>query len=167
MSKLKSIGAWGMRHKIISIIVIALFIIMGVSGAFNSGDTAAQPDKQSRSEQVRAKAEKKTAERKVRAEERQNDTVAEGVDFKTTGGIDYGTASVACDKAARKRLFEGRSYNSDPILGMQKWQQGLDESEGLARYNVTVDGQKMAINCLVGGTKDKPSVVQVSKADAS
>ncbi|WP_216395964.1 hypothetical protein [Arcanobacterium phocae] len=84
---------------------------------------------------------------------------------KTTGGIDYGLAVQACDNAAKEQLFPGMKYNSDPIIGGQKSQVGLDDSQFLAVYNVKVDGRKTAITCLVDGTVDAINVVSIKETE--
>ena len=84
---------------------------------------------------------------------------------RTTGGIGYGEAYVACDRAAQKRLFPGLDYNSDPILGEQKGQVGLSDDQYLAIYNVKAGGRKTAITCLVDGTKDNVHVISVRETE--
>lgn len=84
---------------------------------------------------------------------------------KTSGGIDYGHAVQACDDAAKEQLFPGLKYNSNPIIGEQKSQVGLDDSQFLAIYNVKVDGRKTAITCLVDGTVDDINVVSVKETE--
>lgn len=84
---------------------------------------------------------------------------------RTTGGIGYGEAYVACDRAAQKQLFPGLDYNSDPILGEQKSQVGLSDDQYLAIYNVKAGGRKTAITCLVDGTKDNVHVISVRETE--
>lgn len=83
----------------------------------------------------------------------------------TTGGIGYGEATVACDRAAQKRLFPGLDYNSDPIIGKQKGQVGLSDDQYLAIYNVKAGNRKTAITCLVDGTKDNVNVISVRETE--
>lgn len=84
----------------------------------------------------------------------------------TSGGIDYGTATVVCDNAAKSELFPGMEYDPSPIFGKQKGQVGLSDDQFLAVYNVKVDGRKTAITCLVDGTKDAPNVISVREFEA-
>lgn len=80
---------------------------------------------------------------------------------------DYGKAVQVCDEAAKAQLWPGQPYNSDPIVGKQKWMKSLDEGQWLARYNVKVGAgeQKLAVNCLVNTTTDPYSVITVSQGE--
>ncbi|WP_152600448.1 hypothetical protein [Bifidobacterium callitrichos] len=86
---------------------------------------------------------------------------------KQSAEADYGKAVQVCDNAAKQQLFPNMAYDSDPILGKQAWQQGLDAGQWLARYNVKVGAgkEKAAVNCLVNITTDPYTVVTVSKGN--
>lgn len=85
----------------------------------------------------------------------------------TSGGIDYGIAVQACDKAAQEEMYPGADYAPAPILGMQKGQVGLSDDQYLAVYNVKVDGRTTAISCLVDGTKEEPHVISINEVPAT
>lgn len=82
---------------------------------------------------------------------------------RTSGGIGYGEAVQACDRAAQETLFPGDRYDSDPIIGRQKGMVVLNDDQYLAVYNVKVDGRKTGVSCLVDGTKDAPHVISINE----
>ena len=84
---------------------------------------------------------------------------------RTSGGIGYGEAVQACDRAAQETLFPGACYDSDPIVGRQKGTVGLSDDQYLAVYNIKVDGRKRAVSCLVDGTKDAPHVISINETE--
>ncbi|MBW3087347.1 hypothetical protein KIH77_01115 [Bifidobacterium sp. 82T24] len=79
----------------------------------------------------------------------------------------YGTAVQVCDEAAKQQVFPGMAYDSDAILGQQKWQQGLDKNQWLATYNVKVGPSKIktAVTCLVDTSSSPYKVISVNQTE--
>lgn len=80
---------------------------------------------------------------------------------------DYGKAVQVCDDAAKQQLFPNAEYDSDAILGKQKWMQSLSENQWLASYNVKVGAgkEKAAVNCLVDVSTEPYSVISVRRGE--
>lgn len=141
------------------IVVLVLAAIGGATGAGNDTDTgASQTPSAGTATDTQQPAE-------PQQEQADGETIPDDGDT-TSGGIGYGDAVIACDNAAREQLFPGANYESSPILGKQKGQLGLDDTQYLAVYNVTVDNRHTAITCLVDGTKDNVNVISVNETEA-
>lgn len=141
------------------IVVLVLAAIGGATGAGNDTDTgASQTPSAGTATDTQQPAE-------PQQEQADGETIPDDGDT-TSGGIGYGDAVIACDNAAREQLFPGANYESSPILGKQKGQLGLDDTQYLAVYNVTVDNRHTAITCLVNGTKDNVNVISVNETEA-
>ncbi|WEV72442.1 hypothetical protein [Bifidobacterium sp. ESL0790] len=163
----EKINNWIRQHKIKAALLTLLtalvlsFLIVGLIGQPNTKPTATantQTSAEASKPQTKPQNEASTSSK---SDAGQSNTG----EFITSGGIDYGSAVVACDRAAQSQLFSGRTYNSHAILGQQQWQQGLGKEQGLAVYNAKVDDQKTGVRCLVDGTKANVNVVTVSMGE--
>ncbi|WEV46769.1 hypothetical protein OZX62_00190 [Bifidobacterium sp. ESL0690] len=165
----EKINNWIRQHKIKAALLTLLtalvltFLLLCLIGQPNTKPTAtanAKTSAEANTGKTQAKSQNETST-SSKSDAGQSNTG----EFVTSGGIDYGSAVVACDGAAQSRLFSGRTYNSHAIWGQQKWQQGLGKEQGLAVYNAKVDGQKTGVRCLVDGTKANVNVITVSMGE--
>lgn len=144
--------------------VIVVLVIAAIGGATGAGGgTDARTGQTQSASTATDTQQQQPAE--PQQEQADGETIPNDGDV-TSGGIGYGEAVIACDNAAREQLFPGSNYESSPLLGQQKGQVGLEPTQYLATYNVTVDGRHTAITCLVDGTKDNINVISVNETEA-